>query len=223
MKIKTLILASIAALFFSATTANAQIVDIMQNNNGRTLDNNPSNGLGNSINNASPLVGSFGNNNDTRGVWVFEMTGIVNPADITTADFSVTNGVAGTPTFDVSAHVIRTASTSGLVASDHQTSAQLLSPTFLTGGTTGSQSLDAAGETTLGDWLRANWVEGDFVFIGLRAATNAGDLAANSNNLYNFNDGDGLLSVTVAAVPEPSSMAFMSLSGLLLVLRRRRS
>ena len=56
MKIKTLILASIAALFFSATTANAQIVDIIQNNNGRTLDNNPSNGLGNSINNASPLV-----------------------------------------------------------------------------------------------------------------------------------------------------------------------
>ena len=121
---------------------------------------------------AHPLVGFF----DSASVgnmhlaWAFEMTGVSNTLQLTDADFSVTQvGRTGSAfTYDIQAHIIRTSNTADLVHSDYEDSAVLLMTNFNGGVESALKSLDATGESALLSYLQENWVDGEYIVIGLK-------------------------------------------------------
>jgi len=126
-------------------------------------------------------------------VWGFEMTGVGYAQRIAGANFSVeqTGVGGGSYSYDIEAHVIRTSSSSAIVASDYETSASLLMTNFVE-STTGTRTLDAAGTMALTSYLQDNWKKGEYAFIGLKARDNTdGDLTIDSfpngsNDFYSF-------------------------------------
>ncbi len=116
------------------------------------------------------------------------MTGFPDPATITNANFSVALlEKQNSPTFNVDAHVIRTSSDSEILPSDYETTAQLLMSDFTTNATpTGNILLNTSGQSELTTWLQNNWVEGGFLFIGLKSnplkLDDPGDMP--SQNIY---------------------------------------
>ncbi len=135
----------------------------------RVRDTN-NNGTGN-VAEADVLDAGKYSTSQGHSVFVFQMTGVVDPSKITSADFSVTLiSTAGTPTdFNIDAYAIRKAATPTILASDYETTAQLLMADFGGDNTTvGKRSLDATGQDTFATWLRNNWVDGEYLFIGLK-------------------------------------------------------
>ncbi len=205
---------------------------------GSTLD-----GLGDDVNFNFPTdVGNFVANQGvtTHPVFVFQMTGISDPTTITSADFSVTLLAKQNTVVDwnVDAHVIRRSSTTTIVASDYQDSAQLLMSGFNNFDDTVNENygLDTAGQTTFTTWLQNNWVEGDYLFIGLKTnptvTTDPGELGS-ENIFYRYGPNrqattppedawdETKTDAQLTIVPEPS-VALLGSLGLLGLLRRRR-
>jgi hypothetical protein len=176
--------------------------------------------------NANMLVGFFGDNavvEDMSSIWVFQMTGTALGTDITNANFSVTQTGGATP-FVVDAHVIRTSSVATFLVSDYQTSALNIMDDFGAGGNV-EQSLDTAGQLSLASYLQTNWVENEYIFIGIKndpllTGNSAQNGDGNSFRSYTKFDNGGTLTVT--AVPEPTSAALLGLGGFALILRRRK-
>jgi hypothetical protein len=78
-------------------------------------------------------------------------------------------GTVGSFSFSTVAHVIRSSADPTILASDYETSAQPLMSDFSeSSDDVGTVSLDAAGQSILGSWLRNNWVDGEYVFIGIQ-------------------------------------------------------
>ncbi|MEZ7957070.1 MAG: PEP-CTERM sorting domain-containing protein [Rubritalea sp.] len=174
--------------------------------------------------NANMLVGYFKQENveDMVSIWAFQMTGTASGTNITDADFSVTQ-TGGGGNLAADAYVIRTAGASTILVSDYQTNAQLLMSNFNSSGA-GAQSLDAGGMTNLISYLQTNWVENDYVFIGIKNQSTPTGLTfvgddSNNFDFYTAGDNGGTLTLVV---PEPSSTALLGLGGLALILRRRK-
>ncbi len=224
---KHLALAIIGAATLTGLTADAATTVLLDDVEARRVRDTNNNGTGD-VAEADVLdVGRY-STSQGHSVFVFQMTGVANPAQITSADFSVTLiSTAGTPTdFNIDAHAIRTSSAPTILASDYQTTAQLLMADFGGDNTTvGKRSLDATGQDTFATWLQNNWVDGQYVFIGLKTdpLTLGGGFRASrfgsSGGGWTANSTDAQLDLTV--VPEPSA-ALLGGLGLLALLRRRR-
>ncbi|MBK1830205.1 PEP-CTERM sorting domain-containing protein [Verrucomicrobiaceae bacterium R5-34] len=193
---------------------------------GRAIDNTnvtggvKGNGSGNAFNSGAAQAGAYNSGVDLVGVISFQMTG-VDPTDIVSADFSSlqnTVNLSDTSLFSISANVIRIDASSAGQNSDFEAAPLTTLMTGFDGNATTdtTASLDAAGQIILGDWLKSNWVEGEYVFIQLKADNT--DMQTGSNNLYNYSNS----TLTITTVPEPSSAALLGLGGLALIMRRRK-
>lgn len=127
-------------------------------------------------------------------VYVFKMTGAADASKITAANFSVTQLSAITG-FNIDAKVIRTASTAKVLISDYQATAAMLMEDFSDNSAKGAKALCATGQAALVSYLKTNWVEGGYLFIGLQ--TDPVTIVSAKNQFVKFAD-DGVLSVTVA-------------------------
>lgn len=196
----------------------ASIVTLDEANLQRVHDTN-ADGIGDSRfgSPANNLVGFFADSaavQNMQMVWAFQMTGVADPATIINADFTATVTGLGSNAFNIDAHVIRTAGTDTILASDYEGSANLLTEDFNGANAVGAKSLDVAGQTALTSFLQNNWVENQFVFIGLK--TDPLTLAG-SNDFFRF-DAAATLMITV---PEPNSLVLLG-SCILFVSRRRK-
>jgi len=123
---------------------------------------------------AHPLVGFFDTDNvgNMHMAWSFQMTGVASVGQLIDADFTVSQvarqGGGGPYDFGIEAHIIRTSSTDNLGNSDYEASASLLTTNFNGGAVSGLKSLDAAGKSVLHTYLQDNWVEGEYIVIGLK-------------------------------------------------------
>ena len=217
---------STGAVLFTAIAiqANAAVM-LTQVNDGsnqgaeaiRTIDFNPANGTGTALRNGGAFVGYFNTGHNLNSTLVFEMLGVADPTSITVGNLTAVQGNTGTPTgIDVEVHVIRVSPTGTIQASDHHNSALQLMANYDGDGTAGlNVSLDAAGQAALGTWLQTNWVEGEFLFIGLQSDTIIPSGNRTEGLTYNS------VGLEVTAVPEPSSFALLALSSLGLLRRRR--
>jgi dienelactone hydrolase len=184
--------------------ANLTRIDDRWDNSGSDSTTSPD-GLGDR--NAGPanmLVGYFLNDNveDMHSIWVFQMTGAAAGADILNAGFSVTQG--GTGTLPVDAYVVRTSSDPAILLSDYETNDQLLMAGFHAGGS-GLKTLDAGGQAALTAYLQANWVENDYVFIGLKNSPYPTGLAfanGDPNNYVYYSNGLADAQLTLVLVDD---------------------
>ncbi len=197
------------------------------------------NGVGNSLSTHFLNVGTKPNNKgwDIHAGFVFQMTG-ASAAALQAADFSVSvTEMTGTPLYNVDVYVNRVASTADFLFSDFENGTKVMDDFVTTSSTVGNYSLDSTGRAKLLTYLRANWVEGDYVFITLKSDQADMIMGEAVSAYYKFGGGtewtagatDAQLSVTDAYrdIPEPASIGLlMGLgSGLMLVRRslwRRR-
>ena len=138
------------------------------------IDDHTTDGIGDELRITKPsFVGHYHNGVNVHSAIVFQLTGVKDPSQITTANLSALQSFGKTKfnsaTFNVTANIVRSSSNSDFLVSDHQTSALQLSANFNGNSSVGSVSLDAEGQAALGSWLRANYVEGEFVFISLQS------------------------------------------------------
>ncbi|WP_169334303.1 PEP-CTERM sorting domain-containing protein [Rubritalea marina] len=228
MKLKRCILAVIPmiALIGHIQAATLNLDDV---NAARTDDTDRS-GTGDTTIDTFLFLGSNGTV-DFHPVIAFQMNGAGTGASITDADFSVTQ-TNFSPTFNlVDLVVIRTSSTSDIVASDYEATGTSIMTGFA-GGSAGAKSLDAGGQAALVSYLQTNWSEGDYVFLGLRggsdstrpytATANDGYIYGNASGGWTAGSTDAQLTVTTAAVPEPTATALLGLGGLTFLVRRKR-
>ena len=121
----------------------------------------------------SSFVGHYHNGVNVHSAIVFQLTGVTDPSQITTANLRALQNFGKTQfsstTFNVTANIARSSSNSDFLVSDHQTSALQLSANFNGNNSVGAVSLNAEGQAALGSWLRANYVEGEYVFISLQS------------------------------------------------------
>ncbi len=217
--------ALLLAGLFCAGVSSVHAANITAESNSASVYDSDSNGTGDTVNagTQSTYVGRFGDaGSNYQVVYAFQMTGFATGAEISGADFSKNfTGIIGfgsEGSFDIDVHAIRTAATSGLLASDYETSAGLLMTDFDGGtpGTAGVKSLSALGQTNLVAYLQTNWVENDYVFLGLKS--NPGTVTL--GGIYDF---DKTTSATLTVVPEPGTYALLAgLTGLVSVMLRRR-
>ena len=130
-------------------------------------------GIGDEFRITTPsFVGHYHNGVNVHSAIVFQLTGVTDPSKITTANLSALQSFGKTKfnsaTFNVTANIVRSSSNSDFLVSDHQTSALQLSANFNGNNSVGAVSLNAEGQAALGSWLRANYVEGEYVFISLQ-------------------------------------------------------
>ena len=214
--------ALLLAGLFCAGVSSVHAANITAESNSASVLDSDLDGAGDTVNGGwqSTYVGRFGDaGSNYQVVYAFQMTGFATGAEISSADFSknFTGTIFGSA-FDVDVHAIRTAATSGLLASDYETSAGLLMTDFDGGtpGTAGVKSLSALGQTNLVAYLQTNWVENDYVFLGLKS--NPGTVTL--GGIYDF---DKTTSATLTVVPEPGTYALLAgLTGLVSVMLRRR-
>jgi len=221
---KMLPLTAVAA-FTAAAIPNTQAATLMltQGSVGRAIDNSGGSGNGSGNTTGSTMqAGAYNTGVDLVGVVSFQMSGLTAAealTDITSASFSSAfnvNALNDTTEFGVTVKVIRTNSASNILASDFQTIDTTIMTDFDADATAnGTSSLDATAELALGDWLKNNWSEDEYVFIGLAADNTT---MSGSNNLYNYSNA----SLVVNTIPEPSSTALLGLGGLALLMRRRK-
>jgi hypothetical protein len=173
---------------------------------------------------------------DVHAGFVFQMTG-ASAAGLQTADFSVSlTDFDGTPIYNVDVYVNRVAATADFLLSDFESGTKVMDDFVTTSSTVGNYSLDSRGRAKLLTYLRANWVEGDYVFITLKSdqadmimgeAVSANYKFGGAADEWTAGATDAQLSVTDAYrdIPEPASIGLlMGLgAGLMLVRRRRRS
>ena len=166
--------------------------------------------------------------NSYASVYVFQMTGFSSGGQFGNADFSITRD-GGIGDADIAVDVLRISSTIDVVAGDYQLAfASRLETNFGDGGNA-NYNLVVSGESSLTSYLQNNWVENDYLFIRLGAASipqSSGELTTayyqfgSAQGGWEASSTDALLTITV---PEPSSTALLGLGGLALALRRRRS
>jgi len=145
---------------------------------------------------ANNLVGYYEQSNvgNMHTVWSFQMQGFGDGDRIANADFIVdqTGQGGGTYTYDIDAHVIRTASSSGIVASDYEDSAEPLMDNF-NGTAAGTKSLDGAGKAALTSYLQNNWSRDNYVVIGLKTdPLTLASFPGGSNDFYQYATGGTL-------------------------------
>ena len=164
---------------------------------------------------ANQLVGYFVQDNveNMHMVWAFQMTGSPSGERIASADFNVTQVQAGggTYTYSVDAHVIRTSSSTTIAIADYENSADLLMTNFCGTGT-GPKSLNVDGKSALTSYLQDNWVEGDYVFIGLKTdpmTIHDFSVSEGTTDFYRY-DVDGVTDATlIFAVLPPQGTCFI--------------
>lgn len=177
-------------------------------------------------------VGTKANSNgwDMHTGLVFQMTG-ASASDLLTADFSISLvGFQGTPIYNVDVYANRVSTTANFQLSDFEAGTKLMDDFVTTSDTTGSYSLDTTGKANLLSYLQNNWVEDDYLFISLKANTDASGfiMGEDENANYNFGGGtswsagavDAQLSVT--AVPEPATTSLLGLGAIGVLCTRRR-
>ena len=221
-----LLLAGLFCAGVSSVHAAVIITSITAEINSASVLDTDLNGTGDIVNSGtqSTFVGRFGTLSNYQVVYEFQMTGFSLGSQIAAADFSKNfAGIIGfgfEGSFDIDVHAIRTAATSGLLASDYETSAGLLMTDFDGGapGTAGVKSLSTLGQDNLVTYLQDNWVENEYVFLGLKS--NPGTVTG--SGIYDF-DKTTSATLTLTSVPEPSSAMLIGLGAFAMIARRRRS
>jgi hypothetical protein len=183
-------------------------------------------------------LGQYSNAERTFPVFVFQLNSglaaVGQQVNVSGANFSVTETLpSGTPPVG-DLYGIRISSSDTILASDYQNGTLLQSA--YSPATGGSLTTTVAGSAALTAYLQANYVEGDYVFIGLKTDPinfpnqNATDVGRFGNSAggqpFNGSQTDATLTFTATAVPEPASLvALAGLGGMGLLgfaLRRRR-
>jgi len=195
MKYSEVRLLVVCAVAIGCVAGSVQAVTITMDdaNYGRLLDNsNPRDGVGDSTTLHNLVVGTKANSTGQayHGGIVFQMTGITDGTLLTYADFSISlTGGQGTPIYNVDVYANRVASTDDLVASDFEVGTKLMDD-FVTTSDIGNfvnYSLDSTGQANLLTYLQNNWVEGDYVFITLKANTDPSFIMGEDADAnYNF-------------------------------------
>ncbi|MBT3194076.1 MAG: hypothetical protein HN341_16150 [Verrucomicrobia bacterium] len=145
---------------------------------------------------ANNLVGYFEQDSvgNMQMAWSFQMQGVFDGSRIAYADFIVnqTGTGGGAYAYDIEAHVIRTASGSGIVASDYEDSAGVLMERF-NNAATGTASLNGPGKVALASYLQDHWSKGDYVVIGLKTdPPTLTSYPGGSNDFYRYATGGTL-------------------------------
>lgn len=165
---------------------------------------------------ASRILGYHTSVNNMNLVYVFQMTAGFDSSSITAANFSVSQKeTLGANNFNIDAYVIRTSSSDRVLTSDYQDYSVMLMDDFSDNGTTGSMSLDATAQTTLGTYLKDNWADGEYVFIGLKS--DPFTIVSDSNTYSKFS-ADGVLTV----IPEPATFMMLGFGTVAMMFIRRR-
>ena len=233
MKTKTKIPHLILAGLFSATIASqgATILSIGDALGSRLIDT-AQNGSGNSLSAHSLNVGTKANGAgwDMHAGLAFQMTGAAD-GYLEAANFSTSyTGGQGTPIYNVDVYVNRVSSSLAFQTSDYENGTKIMDDFVTTSdiGSFGTYSLDATGQANLLSYLQSNWVEGDYLYISLKANTDPAPLImgedANANYVFgSWLGGDNSDALLIVTVPEPSSTALLGLGLSSMLLRRRRS
>jgi len=178
-------------------------------------------------------AGVYDNGFHAHPVFVFQMTGVTVPANITNANFSVTmTAKLGTPSFNADAYVIRKDASSTILTNDYETTAQSLMSGFSTSSSVVGDvaGLDTAGQSTLGTWLQNNWADGEYVFIGLKTdpltppTPDDKEFYRYSEGAWNsaWSEGKTDAQLTLDVIPEPATLGLIAaFGGGLLFVRRR--
>jgi len=217
-----LTLAVVAMACFALTTsANAAVIDINTAAHSR-IDDLDNDGDGDALVHGTDVAYWAAEYQDnSQAVWAFQMTGVANPAEITTADFSTSmDWTVGPIDFEVDAYVIRVNAASTILVGDYEAAGTSLMEGFDDGTGAAAKSLNGAGQTALGTYLSDNWTADHYVFIGLRSdpLTLSGDTKVRRYAAASE------LSITTEAIPEPATMCALTLAvaGLGGYIRKRR-
>ena len=144
-------------------------------------------------------------------VWSFQMTGLSDMEQLTCADFSVeqTNLGGSSYSYDIQAHIIRTSPSSQILISDYESSDSLLTSNFDDDRTIGMKSLDSAGKSLLKEYLKNNWKEGEYIFIGLKTDPLTIDTYPNGSNDFYWYNPNAKLTLGVIPLPPVGTMIML--------------
>lgn len=143
---------------------------------------------------ANRILGYHSKAGNMQLVYVLKMTGAADASKIAAANFNVTQ-VSTAAGFMVDAKVIRTSANAKVLATDYQTKAVMLMDNFSDNSAKGAKTLDAAGQSALVTYLKANWIEGGYLFLGLQ--TDPMTIVSTKNIFAKF-AADGVLTITLA-------------------------
>lgn len=177
--------------FFLITVMGAQAGLVIDQTADQRVDDRSSDGTGSHKVGTNRLIGYHTSVQNMHVVYVFQMSGVTDASAITSADFSATQSGMNSA-FNIDAHIIRYADSPDFEVSDYETTDTLLMEDFSDNTSTGSKALDAAARETLGTQLKANWAEGEYVFIGLK--TDPLTIVSSSNAFGTF-DADAQLTI----------------------------